>query len=120
MTASEEHLERLRRALDRIEEAAGDNIERSKEVQRRARKLAKQLDAGGSLVDLVRDEPAPRVVELLTANMTALETAGADLRAAQALALREEGLTLEEIAELFGVTRQRISALLRQKAAVAS
>lgn len=110
-------LARLMAALETIEEAAGDNVERSLEVQRRASELREQLAAGESLVDLVRDEEPPRVVELLSTNMATLETAGAELRAAQALALRAEGLTIEAIAELFGVTRQRISALLKQKAA---
>jgi transcriptional regulator len=50
--------------------------------------------------------------------MANLETAGAEFRAAEALALRAEGLTIEAIADLFGVTRQRISALLEQKAAL--
>ena len=58
------------------------------------------------------------MVELITTNMATLETAGAEFRAAEALALRAEGLTIGAIAELFGVTRQRISALLKQKAAV--
>ena len=107
-------------ALVDIEAAADDNIERSREVQRRARGLLRRLEAGDPLIDLVRDEEAPRIVELLSSNMATLETAGAELRAAQALALRAEGLTIEAISELFGVTRQRISALLKQKTAVAS
>lgn len=112
-----EHLTRLMSALLDIESAAAHNVERSLEVQRRARHLRERLADGGSLVDLVRDEEPPRVVELLSTNMTTLETAGAELRVAQALALRAEGLTIETIAELFGVTRQRISALLKQRAA---
>lgn len=104
-------------ALLDIESAAAHNVERSLEVQRRARHLRERLADGGSLVDLVRDEEPPRVVELLSTNMTTLETAGAELRVAQALALRAEGLTIETIAELFGVTRQHISALLKQRAA---
>lgn len=117
MTAPDPHLERLIDALREIETAAADNAERSLEVQRRAVELRESLERGESLVDLVVDEESPRVVELLSANMLTLETAGAELRAAQALALRAEGLTIERIADLFGVTRQRISALLRQKAA---
>lgn len=105
-------------ALVDIEAAAADNVERSFEVQRRARHLRERLEAGDALVDLVRKEEPPRVVELLSTNMATLETAGAELRAAQALLLRAEGLTIEAIAELFGVTRQRISALLKQRAAV--
>ena len=50
--------------------------------------------------------------------MASLETVGSELRASLALALRDEGLTIEAIAGLFGVTRQRISALLKQKAAI--
>lgn len=119
MTDRDSQLARLVAALDRIETAAGDNIERSLEVQRRARALREQLEAGHALAELVREEEPPLVVELLSANMTTLETAGAELRVAQALALRAEGFTIEAIAELFGVTRQRISALLKQKTAIA-
>lgn len=115
---TEHHLERLKQALAAIDEAAGDNVERSLEIQRRARSMLERLEAGDELVAAVRDEPTPRVVELLSTNMATLETAGAELRAAQALALRSEGLTIEAVAGLFGVTRQRISALLRQKAAL--
>ena len=116
---SDPHLTRLVSALADIETAADDNVERSLEIQRRARVLRQRLEAGEQLVPLIRSEQSPRVVELLSTNMVTLETAGAELRAAQALALRSEGLTIETIAQLFGVTRQRISALLRQKAAVA-
>lgn len=118
MTDSNEEVDRLISALVDIEVAAGDNVERSLLVQQRAIEMRDQLEAGESLVDLVQDEEAPRVVEMLSTNMATLESAGAELRAAKALALRAEGLTIEAIAELFGVTRQRISALLRQKAAL--
>jgi hypothetical protein len=119
VTLPNDQLARLITALDDIDGAAGDNVERSLEIQRRAQQLRERLEAGEMLVDLVRNEEPPRIVELLSTNMATLETAGAELRAAQALALRAEGLTIEDIAELFGVTRQRISALLKQKAAVA-
>ena len=118
MTTDDEDLARLLTALDDIETAAGDNVERSRAIQQRARHLRRRLRAGEPLVSVVRDEEPPLIVELLSTNMATLETAGAELRAAQALALRAEGLTIEAIAELFGVTRQRISALLKQKAAI--
>ncbi len=110
-------IERLLAALADIEDAARDNAERSRQLQRRARRLRQRLHAGESLVELVEAEDAPRMVELISANMATLETAGAEFRAAEALALRAHGLTIEAIAELFGVTRQRISALLKQKTA---
>jgi len=118
MTTNDASIERLLASLTEIEAAAKDNLERSRQLQRRARHLRRQLQAGGSLVDLVEAEETPRMVELISTNMATLETAGAEFRAAEALALRAHGLTIESIAELFGVTRQRISALLKQKAAV--
>ena len=113
-----EERERLLDALARIEAAAGANVDRGLEIQRRVRHLRSELSEGAELERLVRSEQQPRTVELLTENLAALEAVGADFRASLALALRSEGLTIEAIADLFGVTRQRISALLRQKAAV--
>lgn len=118
MATDVDPIERLLAALTNIEAAAQDNAERSRQLQRRARKLRQRLQAGQSLADLVKAEQSPRMVELISTNMATLETAGAEFRAAEALALRAQGLTIEAIAGLFGVTRQRISALLRQKAAV--
>lgn len=104
-------------ALEEIDLAAAENIERSRTIQRRARRLQRGLRSGKPLAELLEGEDPPRTVELITANKTTLETTGAELRASTALTLRAEGLTIEAIAELFGVTRQRISALLRQRAA---
>ena len=118
MTRPDVPIERLVGALAEIEVAAKDNAERSRQLQRRARTLRRQLQAGKDLVELVEAEETPRMVELISTNMVTLETAGAEFRASEALALRAHGLTIEAIAELFGVTRQRISALLKQRAAV--
>ena len=46
-------------------------------------------------------------------------SAACRLRRAQAAALHDEGLTMDRIAELFGVTRQRISQILRSREATA-
>lgn len=118
VTTNDETVSRLLSALVDIEAGAAENVERSLEIQRRVRYLRERLEAGDDLVELVEQEEPPRVVELMSTNMATLETVGAELRAAQALALRSEGLTIEAVADLFGVTRQRISALLKQKAAV--
>lgn len=47
-------------------------------------------------------------------NLDRLLEARSRLRRVQAKALYEEGMTMEEIAGLFGVTRQRVSVLLRE------
>lgn len=118
MTSHAQTLARLLTALEEIESHAEANIERALTIQRKVRWMREQLDTGMPVSDVVEAETSPRVVALITTNKEALESAGAELRASLALALREDGLTLAEIAELFGVTRQRISALLRQRAAL--
>lgn len=118
MTTTSAAIDRLLAAVVDIEAAAAENVERSQEIQRRVALLRERLQAGESLAEIVESEEPPRVVELLSMNMLTLETVGSELRAAQAIALREEGLTLAAIGELFGVTRQRISALLMQRAAL--
>lgn len=116
----DEHITRLITALDALENAAHDNIARSRRLEQRARRLRRQLLAGKDLPTLIEAEERPRMVELISTNMATLESAGSEFRAAEALALRAGGLTIEAIAGLFGVTRQRISALLKQKAATRS
>lgn len=108
---------RLLAAVDAMDIATVENIERMQEVRRRLDVIRRRCAEGASVSEIVGEEQPPRIVEMLSANMTTLETAGAELRAAQALALRADGLTIEAIAELFGVTRQRISALLKQHTA---
>lgn len=58
-------------------------------------------------------EVKQRIVATLNLNMAALETSGADFHAARARTLHSEGMTMGAIGELFSVTRQRISTLLR-------
>ena len=107
---------RLLAAVTELEAAAQGNVERSRQLVQKARYLRRRLVAGDSVAELVEGEGAPRMVELLSTNMATLETAGAEFRHAEATALRAEGLTIEAIAQLFGVTRQRISALLQKGA----
>jgi predicted transcriptional regulator len=58
-------------------------------------------------------EERPLVVELLTHTLNDLSDAGSNFRRIEARELYSEGLTMAKIAELFGVSRQRIAALLR-------
>jgi transcriptional regulator with XRE-family HTH domain len=53
------------------------------------------------------------IVQLLTENANLLLSYGTRVRHTEALALHREGMAMEQIARLFGVTRQRISGLLR-------
>lgn len=118
MPSSAEPATRLHDALVDIDHHLEANIERGRIVQARVRALREAIGQGRTVAEALRAESSPSAVELITANMKTLEGVGSELRAALAVALRDEGITMAEIADLFGVTPQRISALLRQKAAL--
>lgn len=100
-------------AIRNLREAANDNLARTTEILERLDRFEAHLSAGDPVAEAVANEPVPRVVEMLSLNMAALETRGADFRVAQARSLHDEGMTMNVIGELFGVSRQRISALLQ-------
>lgn len=102
-------------ALAEIELMVRDNAARNRKIAARVKWIRSRIEDGASLTDLVRSEPRPRVVEMITTKMSALQSIGAAFRSAEARALRDEGLTMQAIADLFGVTRQRISALLKRE-----
>lgn len=101
-------------ALAELADAVAANQERCRLIKRRITSLQRQLEKGRPLREIVPDEPSPLIVELITANIESLHTAGARLRWAEASALREAGMTVADIARLFGVTRQRVSGMLLQ------
>ena len=104
----------LNKALKGIDEATRENVQRSNAIQRRVEWMQERLAEGVTPSELIREEPRPAMVEMITMNIEALQILGSRLRQAEARALRADGVTMEEIAQLFGVTRQRISALLKQ------
>ena len=101
-------------ALDDLTAALRENTRRNGEVIARADKLRSARSKGSPWRELVSESERPLIVELLTQNMTALATAGSRLRRLEARVLHDEGLSMERIASLFGVSRQRISELLRE------
>jgi len=74
-----------------------------------------ELEAGERLADVVGVQSGEGLVELIAANVEALHTTGAMFRVVHARLLRAEGLTIAAIAERYGLTRQRVSALLKQE-----
>jgi hypothetical protein len=87
--------------------------ERTGRMRRRITRMAAEREEGRAYADVL-SSPGPQLLELVTCATRQLETAGAELRRAEARALHDEGLTMDQIAERFGVTRQRISAVLRR------
>ncbi len=85
----------------------------------RAEKLLSERETGRAWLDIVTAESRPLVVEQISSVMASLASAGGAWRREQAYALASEQVSINRIAAMFGVTRQRISALLRERARTA-
>ena len=83
------------------------------DAKQRALELQEQRREGRSWYEIVTAEDRPLIVEQITSAMSALAGAGGQWRRTQASALHDESVSINRIAELYGVTRQRVSALLR-------
>jgi ParB-like chromosome segregation protein Spo0J len=102
-------------ALMALENILEDQGRRARLIKKRIAKIRRQRADGVSYTDIVTEnDDDPLIVQLLTESSIALDTCGADVRRAEARVLYAEGLTMEQIAERFGVTRQRVSALLQR------
>jgi len=104
-------------ALEGLVLALRANAERIEATIARAERIREQREAGMRYRDIESGVERPLIVELTRDNLARLVEAGSRLRRAEARALHAEGMTMEQIAELFGVTRQRVSALLRDREA---
>jgi DNA-directed RNA polymerase sigma subunit (sigma70/sigma32) len=104
----------LKRPLRDLERALDVNLERVALIRQRIAEIQRQRSDGLSYTEIVEAARTPLLVQLITESTQTLDGYGARVRRAEALALHEEGMTMEEIAERFGVTRQRVSALLRE------
>jgi len=84
------------------------------EARARAELLLAERRTGRPWLDIVTAEARPLVVERVSTVLSGLAGAGSAWRRAQARALQDERVSINRIAALYGVTRQRISALLRE------
>jgi DNA-directed RNA polymerase specialized sigma24 family protein len=101
-------------ALTALERTLADHEQRTTLIRRRIAQLRRLRAQGVPYAETVAISDGPLIVQLLTESSKALDTSGASVRRAEARALYAEGLTMDQIAERFGVTRQRVSALLRR------
>ena len=102
------------RALQDLDHVLEANLERIAQIKQRIAEIQRQHADGLSYTEIVEAARSPLLVQLVTESKRTLDGCGARVRRAEALALHKEGMTMEEIAERFGVTRQRVSALLRE------
>lgn len=107
-------LDEFMEALDDLDRALDQSIEMAQRMKRRIRELRRAQSAGRPLREIVPEEQTPLIVQLVTESTNLLHSYGNRVRRTEARALYHEGMTMDEIAKLFGVTRQRVSALLRE------
>jgi len=100
-------------ALADLEEALERNVALADRMRERITYLRRECAAERPLAEVAMAEEPPLVVQLLTESANILHTYGTRVRRTEARALHREGVTMDVIARLFGVSRQRVSALLR-------
>jgi hypothetical protein len=114
---ADQRSERSEAALVALQELI-TQMDRSRVELDRARARAElvltERRAGRPWLDLATSYDRPLVVESISTVLSALATAGHSWRREHAAALHAEQVSINRIAALFGVTRQRISALLRE------
>jgi hypothetical protein len=89
-------------------------VEELLQSRARAETLLRRRQGGEAWLEIVTNESRPLIVERISTVLAALSAAGHRWRREQAAALQAEQISINRIAALFGVTRQRISALLRE------
>jgi predicted transcriptional regulator len=101
------------RALGQLVTELREVVADLEQARTRAQELQAQRAEGRSWHEIVSGEERPLIVEQVTSALSALADAGGQWRRTQAQALHDESVSINRIAELYGVSRQRVSALLR-------
>jgi hypothetical protein len=103
-------------ALGELDAALDELVAIQGQMKQRIAEIRAAHAAGRRLADIVPAEDPPLLVQLLTQSAELLHSYGTTVRRTEARALHREGMTMDQIAKLFGVTRQRVSTLLRASA----
>jgi len=102
-------LEALSNLSDMATSTANDLTELNEDLLR----IRRSRQQGSTWRHIIADTDRPNPLSLLTKVAADLALACGSFRRALALGLRREGLQVTEIANLFDVSRQRVSALIR-------
>lgn len=100
-------------ALDDLVRELQGSVGSLQQALLRAEDLQRQRLAGRNWSDIMAGEDRPLIIERITEVLDVIGAAGNRFRREQALALHGEDLSINRIAAMFGVTRQRVSALIR-------
>ncbi|MFP5071223.1 hypothetical protein ACLFMI_16365 [Pseudonocardia nantongensis] len=100
------------RALRELREQLAATVGDLETAADRLAELAELRAAGRSWSEIVLDEDRPLIVETITQALDDLGAVGSRFRREEARALHREEMGISRIGQLFGVSRQRISALI--------
>jgi hypothetical protein len=111
-TASDEVL----KALGELEVVLRENAEHERLLSQRITALRLARENGKEWRAILANEDEPGTVQLVSTVLRRQSEASGYLRRSLVVALRAEGQSIPSIAQLFGVTHQRVSNLLRRVA----
>jgi hypothetical protein len=104
-------------ALESLAKVLEQNAEEERLLASRIRDMTSARLSGQDWLEVLSNEEQPGTVHLVSSMLARLSAASGHLRRSLVLALRAEGATIPVIAQLFGVTHQRVSNLLRRTSA---
>ncbi len=104
--------EELFEALDAVLHVLERGRDRVDVVATRAAELRVGRAEGLSYADLITGANGPLVLDVLSELLDGLFDAGSRLRRAEVRALHADGLSMDKIGRLLGVSRQRVSTLI--------
>lgn len=103
------------RALEELGRQLEVTIHDLRAAGKRVDELLSLRAAGQSWSDIVSNEERPLIVERITRAIDDLGAVGGRFRREEALALHRENVSINRISQLFGVSRQRASVLVRSR-----
>ncbi|MGO8864097.1 MAG: hypothetical protein ACLQRH_25505 [Acidimicrobiales bacterium] len=104
------------KALDELDTVLKENAERERALFQRIAQVRMARENGQEWKSILAGEDEPSTVQLVSTILRRQSEASGYLRRSLVVALRAEGQSIPSIANLFGVTHQRVSNLLRRVA----
>jgi hypothetical protein len=104
------------KALGELDAVLKENAERERVLFQRIAEVRLARENGQDWKSILANEDEPSTVQLVSTILRRQSEASGYLRRSLVVALRAEGQSIPSIANLFGVTHQRVSNLLRRVA----
>ncbi len=104
--------QRVVRSMQQLSACLTASAEEMARLSQRADQVSRAVASGRPLAEVIEGEPRPLIISRMTELLDELADTAGEVRRAEAAQLNAEGLSQYRIAKIFGVTRQRVSALL--------